>query len=409
MSYAVLAVGFLLAVTGMLTAYHGYGIIEIERGWTAVIAGVVALAGGLIIVVLGLILRLLGQIKQTLESAARMETPSYGIPVPDELPFRAGLDLSRSAAAVAPAMAGAALYETMSEPVHVRAPLMREEFEAPLHQDEILATEPSYPDLTPDIEAALQEELARSVIAPRQDDWLVKLDLGPAPAMAPEPMAEEDLLSEVDDVSRAAAALAAPINEVGIPQHEVVQDTRLTDRYSIVPDDLGMDDLEITRNIEAAIFAEMNAEMLAHEDHGQAVDREIVENQAFETPVPTELFAPAWHELEPEIAEPHEDIAFPPPPEPLLFESEAREREIPSLEVSPEPVAEPEPIVEIPAEPEPAPPPPEPEKTMIGRYEADGTTYIMFSDGSIEAHSEQGVARFKSMAELKAHMESEAT
>jgi len=399
MSYAVLAVGFLLAVTGMLTAYHGYGIIEIERGWTAVIAGVVALAGGLIIVALGLVLRLLGQIKQTLESEARMSSSSYGIPAPDELPFRPGLDLARSAA-VAPAMAGAALYETMSEPVRVRAPFLREEFEAPIPQHEIRAAEPPYPDLTPDIEAALQEELARSVIAPRQDDWLVKLDLGPAPAMTPEPI-EEDLLSEVDDVSRAAAALAAPINEAGIPQHEMVEDTHLTERYATIPEDLGMDDLEITRNIEAAIFAEMNGEMLGHEDHGRGID-----SQAAETlPLPTELFAPAWHESEPEVAEPHEDIAFPPPPEPVLFESEAKE--IPSLETYPEPVTEPEPIVEIPAEPEPAPPPPEPEKTMIGRYEADGTTYIMFSDGSIEAHSEQGVASFKSMAELKAYMESE--
>jgi hypothetical protein len=49
--------------------------------------------------------------------------------------------------------------------------------------------------------------------------------------------------------------------------------------------------------------------------------------------------------------------------------------------------------------------PPAGEPSEVGRYEADGTTYVMFSDGSIEARSEQGVYRFGSMAELKAFFE----
>jgi hypothetical protein len=44
----------------------------------------------------------------------------------------------------------------------------------------------------------------------------------------------------------------------------------------------------------------------------------------------------------------------------------------------------------------------------IGRYEADGTTYVMYSDGSIEAQSEQGAYRFASMAELKAFFDEQA-
>lgn len=39
---------------------------------------------------------------------------------------------------------------------------------------------------------------------------------------------------------------------------------------------------------------------------------------------------------------------------------------------------------------------------VIGRYEAEGTSYVMYSDGSIEAHSAEGVIRFNSMAELQA-------
>ena len=43
-----------------------------------------------------------------------------------------------------------------------------------------------------------------------------------------------------------------------------------------------------------------------------------------------------------------------------------------------------------------------PKPKAIGRYEAEGTIYVMFADGSIEAQSAEGTRHFKSMAELKA-------
>lgn len=42
----------------------------------------------------------------------------------------------------------------------------------------------------------------------------------------------------------------------------------------------------------------------------------------------------------------------------------------------------------------------------IGRYEADGTIYVMFADGSIDAQSAQDTRHFNSMAELKASFQS---
>jgi hypothetical protein len=47
------------------------------------------------------------------------------------------------------------------------------------------------------------------------------------------------------------------------------------------------------------------------------------------------------------------------------------------------------------------------EPAVIGRYDAEGTCYIMYADGSIEAQSDQGVARFSSMADLKAYFETQ--
>ena len=42
---------------------------------------------------------------------------------------------------------------------------------------------------------------------------------------------------------------------------------------------------------------------------------------------------------------------------------------------------------------------------MIGRYESEGTSYVMYADGSIEAQSAAGIYRFASMAELKSFIE----
>jgi hypothetical protein len=69
---------------------------------------------------------------------------------------------------------------------------------------------------------------------------------------------------------------------------------------------------------------------------------------------------------------------------------------------APEVVLEPAPPIAPEAapidEPEAAGPPP----TIVGRYSAGGANYSIFSDGSIEAETEDGAFRFASMSEFKA-------
>ena len=43
--------------------------------------------------------------------------------------------------------------------------------------------------------------------------------------------------------------------------------------------------------------------------------------------------------------------------------------------------------------------------TVVGRYEANGASYVLFSDGTIEVETESGTHRFDSMAALKQHIE----
>ncbi len=48
-----------------------------------------------------------------------------------------------------------------------------------------------------------------------------------------------------------------------------------------------------------------------------------------------------------------------------------------------------------------------PHAEVIGRYEANGTHYIMYADGSIDAETAHGAYRFSSMDELKRFIEGE--
>ena len=63
-----------------------------------------------------------------------------------------------------------------------------------------------------------------------------------------------------------------------------------------------------------------------------------------------------------------------------------------------EPVVHAEPAIAAPVASQPT-------SAVIGRYEADGTSYTMYADGSIDAQSDIGLYRFGSMAELKAFIE----
>lgn len=49
-----------------------------------------------------------------------------------------------------------------------------------------------------------------------------------------------------------------------------------------------------------------------------------------------------------------------------------------------------------------------PGPTVVGRYEAQGTSYVMYSDGSIDAETETGAFRFASLNELKKFIERRA-
>ncbi len=97
-------------------------------------------------------------------------------------------------------------------------------------------------------------------------------------------------------------------------------------------------------------------------------------------------------------AEPSRDLDAPvvrPAPAPALRTEPAPvppERAAPVPEIAPAPVPRPvPPVAEAP--------------TVVGRYDANGATYVLFSDGTIEVETGSGTHRFDSMADLKEHIE----
>jgi len=122
-------------------------------------------------------------------------------------------------------------------------------------------------------------------------------------------------------------------------------------------------------------------------------------------------------EAAPEAAAPHE-----PAPEPALQSEQAPSSEAPAqiehedavaLEAVSETAAhdasaeQEAPAQATAPEPEPKPEAPvSPAPTIIGRYSSGGSDFTLYSDGSIDAQTDQGMFHYGSMAELRAHIES---
>ena len=66
MAYLVIAVGLLMSLAGGYLLNYGYAIVQVERGWSSVIAGSVFLTGGLVTMGLGLLLRAVLDVKRNL-------------------------------------------------------------------------------------------------------------------------------------------------------------------------------------------------------------------------------------------------------------------------------------------------------------------------------------------------------
>jgi hypothetical protein len=363
MPYLVLALGAVLSICGALSIYFGYGIVEVERGWTGVIAGATALTGGIIVMALGLVIKSLGDLRAALKPAARPDAAALGklAPTPEPEPY----EDKGSAPGEEPAPS--ATQEQQRQELE-RQDLQSQELQTNVlaiimaSQNNLEAMEPApesaaYPHETGDLFEPQRRQTGESASGPEEQAPLFEQEAPEAPI--PKPRQKVTLKPQA----------AAPRKDEPMPAAE--------------PDAPSMDDW-----LDRAFSA------LDHEVASTPL-RDLVTNernwpQAGAKQEPAR-FAPDSFTPEPpapDSSAPNSLAPEPPAPEPLAqdrpgLDHAAHEREN-------------EPIAPAQAGPEPV---------EIGRYEADGTAYIMYADGSIDAQSEAGVFRFSSMAELRAYIE----
>jgi hypothetical protein len=257
--------------------------------------------------------------------------------------------------------------------------------EAMRAQPQPRAARPAEPQLRTDELPQRSEPLPpRPELAPRPEPLPPRVELPPRSARVPEP--------RLPDVPTDTSLSAVPRQRAGIPRPD-----------RVVPD------AEETPLSPNGVASPPTPEPAAE-------------------PPPTAPSAPAEIET---LREPRLDFLFRSrptrtPPADSSFESlwpkgQARQRENqPGIESMPPPSADKPMSAEIPraaevqAPPETAaaaapPPPPLPESRAVAILKSgvvDGMAYTLYTDGSIEAQLPQGTVRFGSIAELRAHIES---
>jgi hypothetical protein len=376
MSYLVLALGTLLALCGAFAISAGYGIIQVERGWAGVIAGATALSGGIVTIALGFILRSLSGLHALLNTGKGL-TPlprELGEDEASELRPEPGLAFNPEASMVSEA-----------EPPPAAMP--------PAAGLRTWPQRPTRPNLTtarnflksrgtglpaargtPESDFALPKLPLISRADPSVSEAAMEPPSEPGSAMPAEVAAK----AEDEAKTRPAPAMEAPAEpawnadgEPGLFDDDKAKEPPIEARLQETHFDAGEPETEFGPRVawpaeSASIDAIFSEEHLIEPD--PALD--------------------AWNEGA--------------KPSPEAIEPE-------SLDPAP-PSASEAPRAADPRQPSPpaAPAASEAGLAIVGRYESEGTSYVMYADGSIEARSERGVFHFQSMAELKAFMQAQA-
>ncbi len=369
MSYLVLALGALLSLCGAFAIYAGFGIIQVERGWASVIAGASVLSGGIVTIALGFILHKLSGLHTLLKSGKGLTPMPRGAAENDagELRPEPGLAFNPEASMVS----------EVGTPTAVMPPA---------------ASLRSWPQrqTRPNLAAA------RSVLKPRGASPSARGTIEPDFAPPRHPI-----------ISRAAPGVSSATME---PPYEP---------GIAIPGEAAAATSEDEGQTRPASATEAPAESASDAERQPGLfDGE----KAIEPPIETEL-----QETRPGPGEPVTESgpreawsAEAASIDAIFGEDHLVERD-PTLDARKEGAIEPASLDLAPPFKSETPPSEDPLQrsaqvalaageaglTIVGRFETEGTTYVMYAGGSIEARSERGVFHFKSMAELKSFLESQ--
>jgi hypothetical protein len=365
-SYLVFALGVLLSLCGAFAISAGYGIIQVERGWAGVIAGATALSGGIVTIALGFILHSLSGFHALLKTGKGLPPlpGELGDDKASELRPEPGLMFDPEASTV-----------SEGEPPPAAMP--------PAASLRNWPQRPTRPNLSP----------ARNSLKPRGT-------VLPAARETPEAdfgLPRHPLISRA--APRVSQAAMEPPSDPGFAMPGEVAAAKSEDdantRSASAP--------AVEAPAEPARAREPHIVTQLHETHFDPGEPETESGPRVTLPAETASIDAIFsedHLIEPDPAQDAGQEGAKPSPEAIGTAS---------VDPAPPLVSEALPAAD-PREPSPEAIPAASEAglAIVGRYESEGTSYVMYADGSIEARSERGVFHFQSMAELKAFMDAQA-
>lgn len=358
--WVVLTLGVLLAVAGLISLWHGIGLVEFERGTAAVIAGAVFLSGGIITIALYSVLCGLEQLK--LAAPASAAAPATEMPKELEAPAVIEApapepELKLPSAAPLPPL------PVREEPAPLKLEIEPPKFELPTPAP-VVETKPVEPKPEPAPVVPVVAVAATTAVAAGGFFGLRNL-----------------FARRAEPVKLAEAEHAEDDSAPKLPDFLIRRDVVLEQKNE---DERSVEDVAVTE---------------------ESVDEARAEDERGEGPSDQDKYA--WLEKalsgedeekpEPEFDWLRNRNAPDPDKEPIL--EDVREED------QSEPEQEPEQQKQVSAAPEiePVTPPP----SIIGRYNSGGAEYTLYSDGSIDAETAEGHLHFASMADLRAHIETQ--
>ncbi|QBR72500.1 hypothetical protein CU048_15755 [Beijerinckiaceae bacterium] len=356
MSYLILGLGTLLSLGGAWVIIASYGIIQVERGWAGVIAGTMALSCGIVTIALALILHRLSGLYAFLQTSQGRLTQSPQEFAAEEVEDEDDLQPFGLEAAV-PQNAGSA---------PAAAPPPRSWLERMPRPDFGTARSSEAPDETARVDTEVTASPAAGL------SRFSRFSLGslkgsaapPAPPVVAGSMhapAEEDKTVEWEiPVERLEGEASADATEPVLPEPTQFEEPT----FEGVREDL-------ERSLDE-LLAQSEFRMTWPPATTQISEISVEETFSKSVPDPQSTnVAPSSHEpafKEEDLSDTPDDTSSD-----ASWPASLRDR-----------------------------------RTIVGQYESKGTSYVMYSDGSIEARSDRGVLHFESMAELKAFMEGQA-
>lgn len=403
MSYLVLGLGAFLSLCGTIAIYTGYGIIQVERGWASVIAGSMAFSCGIVTLALGLILHRLSHIHAVLKS-------SQGIAPPREMAWRTGLEtsagfLSESSIAPESPVAAGTVPPMAAAPgiPPAPAPAPRSWAQRPMRSN--LAAARNFLKSRGTVMPAARG-ISEGDYSPRNGPPLSGNGHKNQPAAGPSfehgfAIPAEVAVPKPDDAAETRSAFSPAERPWRMDREPNLFEPRQNETNlgeTNFDDPSLFDEVAENETEEPPRSRPLETRDDPKQPRGQP-GPEInwrAETASIETIIEEELFIELYREpdLRTGDTESLRDTSEP-----------ARPDAAPPVEPQTEAGDSPEPPREAPPGITPAG---QEELAIVGQYQSGGTSYVMYSDGSIEARTEHAVFHFKSMTELKTFMESEA-